>query len=406
MPSIEDLTKKAKKVNNVNNPNTFNFQLPPVPLNLQLPKINIGAAVLENRPQNNVPANMPQNNAPVDIPQNNVPINIPQNNVSSFNLFSPLQDTKDASPEPYDSLLNIPLHSLDDSISCLLDNTDDTDSINHQSNNADKEVAPNVRRNPNTDKVMRDLFGPTPLNSTVQPQLNGAMEIRNPIKKAIGPEQYLENVLVNAVNIWLSNFFGNGGSTFFAYRYRVGNFIKFMINENIKLPCENDIVSFYNNRFFNKNANIAKSNMSPIMTFFSWAQMNNIYYDICKNLRIRTVRDGVYYKSVLKHVSNTDPEQENEMINQFINQPSKLKNIIMFVNSWINEANFGSEKASQYRAQVLHLIGYLQNNELSLNQESINAYLSEFYWTSPTYAKIAEMAIREFCMWLKSKGKI
>lgn len=388
MPSIEDITKKAKKVNNVNNPNTFNFQLPPVPLNLQLPKINIGAAVLENRSQNNTP------------------VNIPQNDVPAFNLFSPLQDTKEASPEPYDSLSNIPLYSLDNSISCLLDNTDDTDPINHQANNADKGVVPNVMSDPSTDKVMRDLFGPTPLDSTVQLQLDRAMEVGSSINKEIDPDQYSENVLVNAVNIWLSNFFSNGGSTFFAYRYRVGNFIKFMINENIQLPCENDIVAFYNNRFFNKNANIAKSNMSPIMTFFRWAQMNNIYYDICRNLRLRTVRHGVYYESVLKHISNTDPEQENKMINQFINKPSKLKNIIMFVDSWIKEANFGNEKASQYRAQVLHLIGYIQNNELSLNQEGINAYLSEFYWANPTYAKIAEMAIREFCMWLSSKGKI
>ena len=50
MTPIKDPTKKSKTVSNASNPIIYNFQLPPVPLNLTLPKNNIGANLSEHRP--------------------------------------------------------------------------------------------------------------------------------------------------------------------------------------------------------------------------------------------------------------------------------------------------------------------------------------------------------------------
>lgn len=351
-------------------------------------------------------------------------MDIPQDNTSEFNLFSSLQETKEISPEPYDSLSNFPFYPLGDLTYCLSDNMNSIDCSSHQTNTPIKEVAPNITSNPSINKVMQDLFGQTPLDNSILnddninhgatvntssthtfiPQIDGAMKDHRPTNGVINPDKYLENILLKAMDIWLGNF-DNYSPTFLSYRARINSFIRFLINDKIKLPCENDILAFYNKNFVSRGSSIT-SGMSPIISFFRWAQMNDIYYNIGRNLKFRRVLNSESAKGPLVRVLNKDPNQESEIIRQFINRPSAIKRIIEFVDSWIDETNFKGQIASEYRTKILYLIGYLQKNDLYLNQNSINAYISGLYGKRPNYLKSSRMAIEEFCTWLRSKGII
>lgn len=205
------------------------------------------------------------------------------------------------------------------------------------------------------------------------------------------------HMLTPILKEWISSTKVNK-ETLTKYTYRLGNLIKFLVDNNIQHPTIGHIMTFikYNVLTLPTGQGDKSNYISSILSFFKWAEENHRYNNITKGLKPAKVLDPISIELI--------PHQDDNIENvQLLTGEGDLsKNL----NLWGQTLGDDNAMKTRYKSVIYSLFAFF--NEININNptsEDITEYYQKYIFIRDNIDVDGSFEIiNKFFSWANSLG--